>query len=63
MPARMFRANVATGELRFVRELMPADPSGVYRIMDVVVTPDGGAYAYGVMRNLSSLFLSRGWRL
>ncbi|HVR40505.1 MAG TPA: protein kinase [Thermoanaerobaculia bacterium] len=62
LPARMFRANIATGQLTLVRELMPGDPSGVYRIMDVVVTPDGSAYAYGVMRNLSNLFVSRGWR-
>jgi len=61
LPARLFRVNIDSGELRFVQELMPADPAGVYRIMDVVTTPDGNAYAYGVMRNLSTLFYSKGW--
>ena len=36
------------------------DPTGVSRILDVVTTPDGSAYAYGAMRNLSMLFTTRG---
>jgi hypothetical protein len=40
---------------------MPADPAGVYRVMDVVITADDRAYAYGVWRNLSTLFVSTGW--
>ena len=62
VPARMYRFDLAKNELRLVRELMPADPTGVYRIMDVVATPDGSAYAYGAMRNLSMLFTTRGLR-
>jgi len=61
MPARMYRLNVESAELQFLRELMPADAAGVFRIMDVVSTPSGSAYAYGAMRNLSSLFDSGGW--
>ena len=56
VPAQMWRYNIATNDLRLERELMPADPTGVYRILDVVTTPDGSAYAYGAMRNLSMLF-------
>ena len=41
---------------------MPADAAGVDRVTDVVATPDDRAYAYGVVRNLSTLFLSTGWR-
>jgi WD40 repeat protein len=62
LPAKLYRLNVDTGALQLVRELMPADAAGVYRIMDVVATPDDRAYAYGVLRNLSTLFLSTGWR-
>jgi len=62
VPARMYRLTLATNELQLVRELMPADPTGVYRILDVVSTPDGNAYAYGAMRNLSMLFTSSGSR-
>ena len=62
LPARLYRANAATGALQFVRELMPADAAGVDRVTDVVLTPDDRAYAYGVLRNLSTLFVSTGWR-
>ena len=62
MPARLYRYTIATNQLRLVRELMPADPTGVYRILDVVTTPDGNAYAYGAMRNLSMLFTADGMR-
>ncbi len=61
-PARLDRLNVETGQIRHVRELMPADAAGVSRVMDIVITPDGRAYAYGVLRNLSTLFFSTGWR-
>ena len=59
---KLYRANVDSGELHFVRDLMPADTAGVDRVIDVVVTSDDRAYAYGVVRNLSTLFLSTGWR-
>jgi hypothetical protein len=62
VPAKMSRFNLATKQLTPERQLMPADPTGVYRILDVVTTPTGDAYAYGAMRNLSMLFLSRGMR-
>ncbi|HKR65089.1 MAG TPA: protein kinase [Thermoanaerobaculia bacterium] len=62
LPAHIYRLNVDTGAMQLVRELMPADAAGVYRITDVVSTPSGSAYAYGVVRNLSSLFDSSGWR-
>jgi Tol biopolymer transport system component len=61
LPAKLYRLNVDSGALQIVRELMPADAAGVYRIMDVVTTADERAYAYGVLRNLSTLFLSTGW--
>jgi len=62
LPAKLYRVNAETGEMRFVRELMPADAAGVDRVTDVVITPDDRAYAYGVVRNLSTLFVSSGWR-
>ncbi len=62
LPSRVYRLEVANGALHLERELMPADPAGVYRVMDVVSTPDGKAYAYGVLRNLSTLVYSSGWK-
>ncbi len=47
LPAKLHRANAESGE---------------DRVIDVVITPDARAYAYGVVRNLSTLFLSTGWR-
>jgi Tol biopolymer transport system component len=63
LPARVYRFDLATNALHPERELKPADPTGVYRILDVVTTPDGKAYAYGAMRNLSMLFTTRGLKL
>ena len=61
LPAKLYRVNVDSGTRQLVRDLMPADAAGVYRVMDVVITADDRAYAYGVWRNLSTLFVSTGW--
>ena len=39
---------------------MPADPSGVERISNVLVTADGKSYAYCYARLLSDLFVVEG---
>ena len=62
LPAKLYKVNVDTGARQLVRDLLPADAAGVYRVMDVVITADDRAYAYGVWRNLSTLFVSTGWR-
>jgi Tol biopolymer transport system component len=41
------------------KELKPADPVGV-EIGEVVLTPDGAAYAYSFQRNISTLYLAKG---
>jgi eukaryotic-like serine/threonine-protein kinase len=41
------------------REIKPADPVGV-RIVGVVVTPDGNAYAYSFQRDIGTLYLAGG---
>jgi Tol biopolymer transport system component len=61
LPAKLYKVNVDSGARQLVRALMPADAAGVYRVMDVVITADDRAYAYGVWRNLSTLFVSSGW--
>jgi len=62
LPAKLYKLNAGSGTRQLVRDLMPADAAGVYRVMDVVITADDRAYAYGVWRNLSTLFVSTGWR-
>jgi eukaryotic-like serine/threonine-protein kinase len=41
------------------KEIKPADPVGV-KIVDVVVTPDGSAYAYSFQRDIGTLYLAGG---
>ena len=60
VPARITRLDVATGKRESFKDLMPADPSGVERISNVLVTPDGKGYAYCFARLLSDLFVVEG---
>jgi serine/threonine protein kinase len=57
--ARINRLDLTSGRQEPWKELRPPDPSGV-QIYDVVVTPDGGAYAYSFQRDISTLYLVSG---
>jgi hypothetical protein len=43
-----------------VRQVRPADATGVERITDVFITPDGKSYVYCGVRRLSNLFVVTG---
>ena len=60
VPAKVARVDVETGRREAWKELIPADPSGVERISNVLVTPDGKGYAYCFTRLLSDLFVVEG---
>jgi serine/threonine protein kinase/Tol biopolymer transport system component len=60
VPARVNRLEIATGKSEPWKDLIPADPSGVERISNVLVTPDGKGYAYCFTRLLSDLFVVEG---
>jgi Tol biopolymer transport system component len=60
LPARVFRLDIETGKRTPLFALKPADAAGVTRIPIVVMTPDAGAYAYNITRELSDLYLIRG---
>ena len=62
MPTRVSRVEIASGKRELWKELMPADPTGVVRILDVQITPDGKSYAYSHLRALSELYLVEGLR-
>jgi dipeptidyl aminopeptidase/acylaminoacyl peptidase len=62
VPARVERVELETGRHERWKDLMPLDPSGVERISNVVVTPDGKSYAYTYSRMLSDLFVVEGLR-
>jgi eukaryotic-like serine/threonine-protein kinase len=53
------RLNLQSGREELWKELKPADPVGV-QIYDVVVTPDGSAYAYSFQRDIGTLYLAKG---
>ena len=60
VPARVTRVDVETGKREVWKDLLPADPAGVERISNVLVTPDGKGYAYCYARLLSDLFIVEG---
>jgi hypothetical protein len=59
MPARVWRLDLATGR-ELVHELAPPDPAGVTSIETILLTPDGGSYAYSYSPNLSELYVFEG---
>lgn len=62
MPARVARLDLRTGRREPWKELMPADPTGVTTIWNVLPTPDGRYYVYSYPRELSELYLVEGLR-
>jgi dipeptidyl aminopeptidase/acylaminoacyl peptidase len=60
LPARIYRVELGSGRRTLWREVMPADPAGIYDIDPVLVSPDGAAYAYTYSRVLSELYLVEG---
>jgi Tol biopolymer transport system component/tRNA A-37 threonylcarbamoyl transferase component Bud32 len=53
------RLDLASGREVPWKQLKPADPVGV-EIGEVVLTPDGNAYAYSFQRDISTLYLAAG---
>jgi Tol biopolymer transport system component/predicted Ser/Thr protein kinase len=62
IPAKVTRLEIETGKREPFKTLIPADPAGIERISNVVVTPDGKGYAYCYTRLLSDLFVVEGLR-
>ena len=62
VPARIMRVDLESGRRELWKDLLPADPAGVERISNVLVTPDGKGYAYCYARLLSDLFVVEGLR-
>jgi hypothetical protein len=62
VPARLFLADVATGEKTLVHEIEPRDRVGTYGLYHIAVARDGQAYAYSYAQYQSDLFLVDGLR-
>jgi eukaryotic-like serine/threonine-protein kinase len=60
VPARITKVDLETGKREVWKDLLPADPAGVERISNVLVTADGKGYAYCYARLLSDLFVVEG---
>jgi dipeptidyl aminopeptidase/acylaminoacyl peptidase len=59
-PIKVTLVDVVTGARTPARELQPDDLAGVGDASNVVVSPDGSAYAYSYLRTLSTVYLARG---
>jgi eukaryotic-like serine/threonine-protein kinase len=60
LPVDVYRFDFSTGARQFVRQLRPADPTGMERLSNVLMTPDGKYYVYGGPRELSNLYVVTG---
>jgi Tol biopolymer transport system component len=60
MPIRVYRFDPANGHKEMLKEIMPADPAGIFGYHYVFLTPDGKGYAYSVSRMLSDLYVVEG---
>ncbi len=60
IPAKVVRWDPVSGARRPFLEIMPSDPSGVWGISNLTITPSANAYAYSVARKFSDLYLIEG---
>jgi eukaryotic-like serine/threonine-protein kinase len=60
LPAKVFRLDAATGQRSLWRELSPSDPSGVFGVDPIRVTPDGKTFVYSYRRVITDLYLMDG---
>ncbi|HWQ36715.1 MAG TPA: protein kinase [Blastocatellia bacterium] len=60
MPIRVYRFDPANGRKELLKEIMPADPAGIFGYHYVFFTPDGKGYAYSVSRMLTDLYVVEG---
>jgi serine/threonine protein kinase len=60
MPIRVYRFDPSNGHKELLKEVMPADPAGIFGYNYVFLTPDGKGYAYSVSRMLTDLYVVEG---
>ena len=59
-PAQVDLLDLATGQRKLWKKLMPADPTGVLAVGGVGVSRDGQSYIYSYTRTLADLYLVSG---
>jgi eukaryotic-like serine/threonine-protein kinase len=61
MPAKVYDVDLATGERRLLREV-PVPAEGAFRIVPILLMPDGQSFAYGYYCQVSTLYTASGLR-
>jgi len=59
-PTKVYLVDVASGQRKLWKEIMPSDPAGTFGIEGLAVNPDGKSYVYTLGRTLSDLYLVEG---
>ena len=62
VPLKMYRLDIASGKMTFLRTLTPTDHAGVIRIAPVATNPEGSEFAYSYFQTLSVLYVISGLR-
>jgi serine/threonine protein kinase len=60
LPVKIYRLDPWSGSREELKEITPADPTGMLDPMHIILTPDGKHYFYNVRRYLSGLYLVDG---
>ncbi len=60
LPIKVYQLDLTTGRKEPVKEVLPADQSGILWPPRIFLTPDGKWYIYHLRRNLSDLYLVEG---
>jgi serine/threonine protein kinase/Tol biopolymer transport system component len=60
MTLKVSRLNLATGRRELLKEVTPADRTGIFYPPTMILTPDGKGYVYALRRILMELFLVDG---
>jgi hypothetical protein len=60
VPLHIYKVNIHTGQRQFVRDLAPADGSGVVGVGPVAMSRDASRYVYSYYRVFSTLYIIAG---
>lgn len=60
LPIRIYRLDVSTGQRTLVREISPANKTGVFGDIYIFASPDASSIVYGLRRYLFDLYLVDG---
>ncbi len=61
-PVKVYLVDIATGQKKLWKQIMPPDPAGTTTIQDMLVSPDGRSHMYGMTKIMSDLYVVAGLR-